>query len=318
MRVLFIGFNYHEYTLSICDEFVKMGFETVFCDIQPSTFRYKIARRASKWLYDLMMKRYHGSILDLYPDDHFDKVVFLQVHQFDASLLRELRRRQRKAIFTLYNWDSLATHDYRPYITMFDRVLTFDQKDAEELGIEYLPLFAMRKYQILINEIPRDNAVYFVGNIVNPQRYKAIMAFRAYCAKEKIDFKFYLSTTVHGLTKMLVAGIVPRRVKFKPVAEDLLIKLVSESTAVFDFANHQQTGFTMRVMENLCAGRRVITNNAYIKEAEFYDADRFFLYKGFDFSGVAEFVRGSSGLEDADLSSYSVQNFAAKLIGAAK
>lgn len=317
MKLLFIGFNYHEYTYAIRDEFVKLGFQTDFYDIQPGRIYLKIARRLNKFLYAKLLRAYHASIIAKYPNNYFDRVVYLQVHQFDLGLLAELRSRQRKARFTLYNWDSLSTHDYRPFISMFDRVLTFDPKDAEQIGVEYLPLFATYKYQNIQGSEPLRNTAYFVGNIVNPERYRAVMAFRDYCQEVNIDFKFYLSTTVHGWCKMLAAGIMPRHVSFRAIADDTLEEMAGQAAMVFDFANHHQSGFTMRVMENLCAGRKVITNNKRAFEAPFYAPDRLLVYSDLNFSNVLDFSEVPLKSSRDDLQTYYIQNFAAKLIEAA-
>lgn len=314
MRLLFVGFNYHEYTAAICSEFVRVGFETFFHDIQPESIPYKVARRLNSEKYLSMMQGYHQSIIDRYPDNYFDVVVFLQVHQFGLEVLSKLKSRQSSARFILYNWDAVATHDYRPYIAVFDSVYTFDPADAAELNIGYIPLFGTRRYQNLSNSNSEAKSVYFIGNIVNPDRYLMVRAFQRYCRDAGVDFQFYLSTTVHGWTQMLRAGVIPRDVNFRPIGNDLQDRIISEAAAVFDFANHRQSGFTMRVMENLCADKKIITNNSYVEEASFFSRDRFWVYKGMDFSGVLEFLERPI-VEGADYSEYFIQGFVDRLLG---
>lgn len=314
-RVLFIAFDYHEYSRSIHAEFLALGFDSEFHSIQPGSLYLKIARRLSDTVYQTLLDRYHRQIILSYPVDSFYHVVFLQVHQFSQSNLELLKARQSRARFTLYNWDAVTTHDYRPYLHHFDRVLTFDPDDARALGIGYLPLFCIRRFQGLLRQEIAPLSVYFVGNIVNPHRYRAVEAFREFCRGEGIAFRTYLSTTIHGYTTMCKAGIRPREVSFRSIGDQDFVDMIEKSTAVFDFANHRQTGFTMRTMENLCAGKKIITNNLSVREAEFYSEDRFLVFNGLDFSSVVDFLVHSLDKPQEDFPAYHVQNFAARLLG---
>jgi hypothetical protein len=46
----------------------------------------------------------------------------------------------------------------------------------------------------------------------------------------------------------------------------------------------------MRTIENLCAGKKIITNNPAIRGELFYSDDRIHVFEGLDFSGVKEFL----------------------------
>ena len=315
MKVLFIGFDYHEYTRAIKTELEGLGFECAFYSIQPGMPHLKVARRLSGDLYQALLDRYHRDIIDAHSSDVFDYVIFLQVHQMSVSNIEYLKSRQQAAKFVLYNWDAVSTHDYRDYLKYFDSAYTFDPVDAESLGIGYLPLFATRRYQGRSVGGRDPMSVYFVGNIVNPERYRVIRAFETFSLEDDIRFEYFMSTTVHGWTRMWRAGIPVRDVSLRQLAVSRQDEIIDGAAAVFDFANHSQTGFTMRVMENLCAGKKIITNNARVRSAPFYSEDRFLIYDGLDFSGVREFLARPLLDPDADFSEYHVQSFAARLIG---
>lgn len=314
-RLLFIAFDYHEYSRSICDEFVQLGFESYFHSIQPGKPYLKIWRRLSTSAYQSLLDRYHKQIILSYPKGHFDQVVFLQVHQMSQCNMVLLKMRQPDARFTLYNWDAVTTHDYRPYVKYFDRVFTFDAADAEHLRIGYLPLFCIRRFQTLRRDRSPSLSAYFIGNIVNPRRYEAVCAFEEYCAREKILFSKYLSTNLSGWTTMLKAGLRPKRVSYRSIPDAGFVSMMEKSSAVFDYANHRQMGFTMRIMENLCAGKKIITNNPNVKNADFYSEDRFLVFDDLDFSAVSDFLKRPLDRPDEEFPAYHVQNFARRLLG---
>lgn len=314
-RVLFIAFDYHEYARAIRDEIIYMGSECEFHSIQPDFFYLKIARRVSGFLYQQLLNAYHKKIIMSYPQNYFDQILFLQVHQFSQENLALLKARQSMARFSLYNWDAVTTHDYRPYIQYFDAIFTFDSVDAIELGINYLPLFCIRRFQNILKSKKLPLSVYFIGNIVNPRRYDAVKAFSEYCRVEGISLNYFLSTTIHGWCTMLRAGIYPRGVSFNSISDAEFISMMEQSSAVFDFANHRQSGFTMRTMENLCAGKKIITNNSHVRDAEFYSEDRFLIFDDLDFSTVVDFLKRPIEQPDENFAEYYVQNFTKRLLG---
>jgi hypothetical protein len=68
-------------------------------------------------------------------------------------------------------------------------------------------------------------------------------------------------------------------------------------------------------MENLCAGRKIITNNREILKAPFYSPDRIHLFEDFDFSGVRHFLEVPLERPKEDFAVYHVQSFASRLLG---
>jgi len=91
--------------------------------------------------------------------------------------------------------------------------------------------------------------------------------------------------------------------------------MLDGATAVFDFANHDQSGFTMRVMENLCAGKKIITNNKMIREEVFYTPDRILVFDQLNFTQVMDFLEIPISSSNSIFEIYYVQNFARRLLG---
>jgi len=313
-KLLLIGLDYHNYTHAIADEFRALGFFVVTHEIQPRSLSYKVARRIFPSLYDKMIFRHHKRIVTTEIGNTYDFVVFIQVHQFNVRHLEEFRKQHYSAKFILYNWDSLHTHDYRPQMHVFDRIFTFDADDAKSLGVDYLPLFCIRSFQALRNVTPSENAIYFVGNVVNSRRYLAVEAFRKYCLSHNIPFYAYLACTPYIYLKMLRLGIYPKNVSIGHIKEKQFIDFIQRSNTVFDFANHQQSGYTMRVIENLCMNKRLITNNARILEEDFYSPSLIYIYRDFDFSGVAEFMKDGRVDAGSTFDRFYIQEFVQKLI----
>ena len=313
-KILLIGLNYHSYTDEIVRALRAQGHDVHFHDIQPGKPWLKVLRKFAPSRYPAALDRYHAGILAAEQGWHADLVLFIQVHQMSQANLLALRQAQPAAEFVLYNWDAVSNHDYRPYLHHFDRVYTFDPHDARSLGLHYLPLFCIPAFVGLQRRDATAQAVYTVGNIVNPRRYEAILAFKRHCAREAIGFRAYMVGSTHALTLLLRGGHLPLDVSLRSIPHLDFIRLVESSSAVFDFANHQQVGYTMRTIENLCAGKKIITNNAAIRDEPFYSEDRIHVFSGLDFSGVKAFLARPLRNPEATFPEFHLSSFVRRLV----
>lgn len=313
-KLLLIGLRYHDYTTAIIDEISRQGYQVTYHEIQPRTLYFKALKVLSEAAWQSRIDAYHRDILERERGNRYDCVLFIQAHQFSAANLRALREQQRQARFLLYNWDAVTTHDYRPHLASFDRVYTFDPDDARELGANYLPLFCVRAFQELRRLDQHERGVYFVGNIVSVQRYEALVAFKRYCAGQGIPLRSYMACTPRVYTRLLRAGHLATDVSLRSIARPEFIDMIERSTTVFDFANHRQAGYTMRIVENLCAGKKIITSNPRVRDEPFYTEDRFLVFEGLDFSAVRDFVARDLDEPDRRFEQFHVQTFVRTLL----
>jgi hypothetical protein len=313
--ILFVGLWYHDYTQSMIDEMVAQGHTVEYVDIQPRSLAFKVFKTLAPALYQRYLAAHHRRAILATRGRRFDTVLFLQAHQMSLENMRLLKELQPMAEFLLYNWDALSNHDYLPQAPFFDQVYTFDKVDAERHGFQYLPLFCMRFIQQLRRGRAPSRTVYTIGNIVNIQRYQAIERFRAYCQAHRIELTTYLVCSPVVYARMLLRGIVPRGVYLRSIKRKQFSAMVEEAAAVFDFANHAQTGYTMRTIENLCAGKKIITNNRLITADSFYSADRVLCFEGFDFGAVSAFLDVPLQRAEERFTAFHIQSFIRTLLG---
>jgi hypothetical protein len=314
MNILLIALHYHDYPQAIADEFRALGHEVRVHDIQPRDLVMKALRVAAPRIWQKRLDRAHRAILDAERGKETELVLFIQAHQMRHELIVEFRRTFPAARFALYNWDSLSNHDYLDRASLFDTVQTFDPADAREHGFLYLPLFASRRFQNVPNRMTDPRSVYFVGNIVNPNRYRALDAFRAYCAAEDIDFSVYMACSPVVRSWLRREGIRATGLASGSIAVTEFDRMLQTSNAVFDFANHEQTGYTMRIFENLCAGKKIITNNERIAHEPFYSPDRVLVIDSQDYRPVKKFLGLPLANPTATFPAYQIQAFARHLL----
>jgi hypothetical protein len=315
MKILFFGIQYHNYTRAIIDEMTSLGGKVTFVDLQPRSVGYKVIRTLARASFERIVRARIMQAITETRSTAYDKVVFLQAHQMPLDLLEDLRDFYPQAEFTLYNWDAITTHDYRPQAAYFDRVLTFDRRDAATHGYGYLPLFCIRRWQELARNQAAEASIYMVGNIVRLERYHAVEEFRNYCATQGLKFREHLKISPVVLAHAARQGVWPRGVSIRPIAEAKFAQIIETSLAAFDFANHTQSGQTMRMIESLCAGKKIITNNQWVKLEPFYSPDRIHVFEGLNFSGVADFLETPVSAPEERFPAFHIQNFVRTFLG---
>lgn len=315
MKILFFGLDYHTYTRGIIAEMEALGASVTYVDIQPRNLFFKVLRTVGRTLYENYLDAHHLAAIRASEGTVYDKVVFLQAHQMSLDNLSRLREIHKGTEFTLYNWDAQTNHDYRPQAPFFDRVITFDRRDAEEYGYGYLPLFCQRSVQGLSSDYAEFGTLFMVGNLVKPMRYTAIEVFRSYCFENGLTFSQHLKISPVVLLQLLRLGVYPTGVSFRSIVPETFREMIETSQGVFDFANHDQSGQTMRMMENLCIGKKIITNNTWVKREPFYSPDRIHVFNEMDFSGVTDFLHTPFAHPDAKFDEYYIQSFTRRLLG---
>ena len=314
-RILFFALRYHGYTDALVAEMEVLGFQVTLVDLQPRSPLFQALRTLMPRVYHRMRAADLDRAIVAARGRDYTQVVFLQAHQMRPDQLARLRADHPGKRFALYNRDSLSTHDFRPQAGFFDAVFTFDPVDARAHGFTYLPLFATRFMQSLARDRARPASACMVGNLVNPRRYLAIAAFRAGAVQQGLEFRDWIKVTPVVIWRLLRRGIFPRRVHLVDIPQGKLREMVETSAAVFDFANHKQSGQTMRVIENLVAGKKIITNNAAIREESFYATDRIHVFDGLDFGDLRAFLASPLTDPDQRFEALHIQHFTATLLG---
>jgi hypothetical protein len=312
-KILFIALPYHQYTEEIVKELRKQNYHVDYFPIKPRKLWHKILQTISKKNFQRYLDHFHKKNIKLFSNNKYSIVLFIQVHFMSPRNIEYLKQTQSNSKFILYNWDSIKTHDFRPFIKYFDKIATFDVNDAASLNLDYLPLFSIKKFQDL-DKSKEKLQVYFVGNIVSVERYFAIRKFKEYCHNNNINFSCYMKCTPVTYGKLLLKGKFPLDVHFTSIHPKKFISMMKESSAVFDFANHQQSGYTMRFIENLCAGKKIITNNHSVFSETFFSEDRIFVFDMHNYEGIKQFLDQPLIKTDEKFEKYYLKNFLNQLL----
>jgi hypothetical protein len=315
--------NFFNYPKIIKNELEKMNNYVDVFDDRPSTSTWaKATIRLKRELVNGYIEKYFEKVLNYIEQRNYDVVLLIsgQSLSFSESMIAKIRDVQNQAKFVLYQWDSMKNFPYiKRMHKYFDRIFTFDRKDAREHGLEFLPLFYSEKYgKIALNKRNYKFDFCFVGT-AHPQKYKFIKEMskqlQLFYPKDYIYF-YYPSPVVFFYRKIFNQELRKahfREFHYTPFKEHDLINLISNSKIVLDAPQKGQIGLTIRAIEALGAKRKLITTNADIKNYDFYKSENVYVYDGeFDFENPF-FKHDYKEIDAKIYNSYSLNSWLKKL-----
>jgi hypothetical protein len=193
--------------------------------------------------------------------------------------IERLRAAMPHARLTLYFWDSYRNmpKDSPEKLPFFDRCFTFDPRDAEtDRRLSYRPLFYFDDYASLPQREP-DIDLLFVGTI-HSDRY-AILKRLSNSLPSDVRFErilYFPSRVVYTARRVADPHFwraSSNEFVFQPLNKKGIQELISRARVVVDIERSVQSGFTMRTIEMLGAGKKLVTTNSNVTKSDFFNTN---------------------------------------------
>jgi hypothetical protein len=278
--ILFLSPSFFGYEVAIKNKLQQLGASVFYIDDRPSNkFITKSLIRIHKNLAQSAISRYYNEIAEKIKEEVFDIVFLLNPEALPLSFLEQCKSRWPNAYYVIYMWDSIKnrkhTLDFLPYC---NKVFTFEKSDAEFHGFKFKPLFYLDAYEDIRSDFNKTDDIYdlcFMGT-AHSDRYGIAREVRDWCNNQDLKCFFYFYTqgnSLYWFNKLKSKGVMPslKEVSFKKMSSNDIVKIVSSSKAVLDIQHPKQTGLTMRTMETMGAGKKLVTTNTEVKKYNFYN-----------------------------------------------
>lgn len=294
-KILYIAPRYFNYGIKIKEEMEKFGGNVIWINSnirdtsRYNSFVYKYIDSKREKLRD---KYYQQRIPKKFDAD----IVFvIKGETLTCDIMNRIKNENPNAIYIMYQWDSSKAEPNAIKLQhFFDKVVTFDYEDSVKYGWIYRPLFYVQSSSKLWNN--RKNDVATIG-VVHSERIKLLHKLQLFCKNNKLNLFHHMYCTFLGYykCKYLTRDSAYINAKHSEISHKSLnlkdtYNIYSNSKIVADYTYPGQTGFTMRTIECLGNQCKLITNNSYIKLADFYSPDNIYIYDINNFSIPKEFV----------------------------
>jgi hypothetical protein len=278
--VLLIGGGFFGYAREITALLEQRGHKVLWFDDRPAVDTLtKAAVRLAPRMIARKLEAFIDKIVERARAEAIRDVLVIKGEALSPAALRRLRAALPKARFTLYFWDSYRNmpKDSPDKVCVFDRAFTFDPVDARhDTRLRYRPLFFLDEYTRL-PKVKQDIDLLFFGT-AHDDRYPVLKRLSGSLpAHVRFNVVLYFpSKFVYAARRVLDPRLWSARRSefiFSPLSKTDIQALIARSHAVVDIERSIQTGFTMRSVETLGAGKKLVTTNSKVRDADFYNPD---------------------------------------------
>lgn len=270
-RILFVGVGYFSYDKIIAEGMRAMGAAVEAVAERPPLLLQSHPLSSPinmlPFLRKRVQRRHEDRLKARLAGHHFDTVLVLKGDSLNVGFFDQLRRAHPKATFILYQWDSInLIKNFSELRKRFDRCLTFDRRDAaSDETLVFRPLFFSRQSTIL-EASPRG--VVFVGSM-HSDRLKLAKLIKYYAEAQGIPVRVYIRMGLFNFLRQLIKGDL-RDIHFRALSYETYVEWTKQAEAVLDFPHPLQTGLTMRTVEAIGLGKKIVTTNREIVNYSFY------------------------------------------------
>ncbi|HIE5767780.1 TPA: hypothetical protein ACXN3T_002560 [Proteus mirabilis] len=268
-------FNYSnnlEKSLSkICDNYICLN------ERPSNTFFMKAGLRINiSPLSFLLTYSYYNHILKKIIENFIDTVLIINPEATPVWFVKKLRKKKIKIIY--YLWDSIKNKPQNKKLLQYaNHVWSFDHIDCKEYKLSYKPLFYSTE-----NNIKHSSEQYdlsFIGTL-HGDRYEVVnKIFGILNSKKTFKFFYCPSKRLFFFNKFFSkkwANVNISDVSFDALDYSTVEKIMNNSSVILDVHSSGQNGLTMRTIETLGKGKKILTTNDNIKVEYFYD-DKFIM-----------------------------------------
>lgn len=271
-RILLIGIDFYDYEKSIIKVLEEKGaivfyFSSYLTDVKCRVFqrmglRSFARRRKSNIITDRIKSQ---------PSD-IDYIIIIKGDNFEKEHILQLKEKYPKSPMLLYLWDSLIRLENKDLLlSSFDNIATFDRIDSITYGLKFRPLFGRN-----INKVKRqkyDYCISFVGGD-HSIRYNLLHKLKNILNDKSLKYKFILSTGKFNLfVNRYIKGVISKDdldiFSTHQIPYSDFLEISQKSNVILDIAHPLQSGLTMRTIETLCMGKKILTTNKDIINYDF-------------------------------------------------
>lgn len=275
---LLIGGGFFGYAKEITRALESRGRTVAWFEDRPALDTFtKATIRLAPALIAAKAERYVDSLIAKMHEQPVRDVLVIKGEALSPASIRRLRAALPNARFTLYFWDSYRNmpKDSQEKVSHFDKAFTFDPKDADaDHRLIYRPLFFIDEYAHL-QPVKCDIDLLFFGT-VHSDRYTVLRRLARNLPPEvRLEEVLYFPSNLVYAARRTFDPRFWRAHRdefiFKPLSKIEVQSLISRARAVVDIERAVQCGLTMRTIEMLGAGKKLVTTNRRIADADFFN-----------------------------------------------
>lgn len=279
--VLLIAPQFFGYEREIKAELEHLGANVIYFDERPKNdfFTKAFIRLNLKSIISKRINSYYQNIIDSTKGLSVDYLFLVAPETISASYIDKLKLLHSGLKVYTYFWDSVKNKiNALSYLDLSDKFYSFDSNDIKiDKRIIFLPLFYIKDYE-QIKQITSEpvHDIAFIGT-AHSDRYDLVKKIESQAVNYnlRLFFYFYSPSKIlfyfQRVFKKEFKKFALNDIYFKPLSKKEVSELIKKSKVVIDIHHPQQAGLTMRTIEMLGAGKKIITTNKNVTKYDFFN-----------------------------------------------
>jgi len=245
---------------------VKSSFGRALNSISPKLFFYHQSNNY-----------YKHALSDL--PDNYDMVFVIKGEMITRETIMLLRKKNPNAQLVLYLYDPIVyVKGILEKTKLYDRVISFEPNDCKKYGFEFRPLFCDIKNPHSTSTIQPEKHydICFYGTMYG-DRFQIVYQIKKYCESHGLSFYSFcflrgkFMAWYYWLRNSAFRKLGLRSVSFESKSTDEIGKIIASADIILDANDILQKGLTLRTLETLVSGKKMITTNKDIVNYDFYN-----------------------------------------------
>lgn len=277
-RVLLICPHFYGYHIKIGASLKEKGWEVYYKNEVPfnSANLYFYVINILPFLKGFLWTLYSYRLLKLVNKYHIREALIIRGLCLPETLVAKLSNKCNVRI-TNYQWDSIRNNPNALILDKYSREsYSFDMQDCKCYGFKYLPLFYDWS-DVSIKDGDKSD-VLFIGSW-GEHRLLMANSLSKICDSAGLKCYIYIYAPFFSFLKKLIKGkkCWVKGLHFNTMPRKRYAHLLANTKAVIDMPSPTQIGSTMRTIEALSMGKKLLTTNRNVVNESFYNKSNIFV-----------------------------------------
>lgn len=216
---------------------------------------------------------------------NLDYILVIRPDLFPIPVIEYLKTKTKKLI--AYQWDGIEKFpQIKDYFSLFDTFYCFENvKNVTNIRKTTNFYFDFDHFDRSQKTYKQDTPVFYFVGLDWENRREKVDKFVEFTQSNNLKIDFYLQEFQKNENKNPLINYIIDRITF---AEN--IKLVKKSDVLVDFLDPRHTGLSIRFFEGLYYKKKVITDNAAVKNYDFYRNENIFVIENNNYDEITDFL----------------------------
>lgn len=295
---------FHLYEL-IVRNLAHLGYEVTHIEDEGYEFSYRsFGERAYNFLRKVFLgdKTYKTTLRSQYTSFQqwsifksnapFDYTLVIRPDLFDKQLIEAIKHKTELMIG--YQFDGISRNpEVLDYISLFDRFYVFDPTDVTRFSnhnLIYSPNFYLDYPDVDDEYIETEKYSIFYVSTFHESRVGDLIFLHKLLGKIYNKIKFCVLIQPERVDVLPEYVVENMEVIHRVVNYEEHLRQVAHSEIIVDLVISEHRGFSFRIMEGIKFGKKVITTNDKIRDADFYHPHNFYILRPDNVQDLKEFL----------------------------